>query len=82
MTTDLSTPDRQVLDVAGAALLLGATHKAVRQRIARRLLPYRKLGSRILFLRTELEEFLAALPGCTLSEAQQNLEVRRTHGLD
>lgn len=71
-----------VLDVAGAASFLGSTASAVRHRVARRLLPFRRLGSRIVFLRSEIEQFLATRPGCTVQEAQKNLEGRRPHGLD
>jgi excisionase family DNA binding protein len=45
------------------ARLLGRTPKAIRRMVERGQLPYRKLGRRILFLRAELDEFIAALPG-------------------
>ena len=66
-----------ILDVPGAAKLLGTTPKAVRQRLARNMIPYRKWGGRIHFIRSELESFIAALPGCTLEEAQINEERKR-----
>ena len=34
-------------------------------------------GGRICFIRSELESFIAALPGCTLEEAQNNEEEKR-----
>jgi len=70
-------PQAEVLDVVSAALLLGATEKAVRQRIARRLLPFRRLGGRIVFLRAELETFLSDLPGVTVDEARENLAAQQ-----
>jgi excisionase family DNA binding protein len=57
------------LTIAEAARPLGLTEKAVRQRILRGQLPYRKLGMRILIPSNELDQFLAALPGRTVEEA-------------
>ena len=74
MDGNLTEHSSQVLNVAGAAHLLGTSEKSIRQRIARRLLPFRKLGGRVIFLRAELESFLAGLPGCTSEEANQNVE--------
>jgi len=61
--------DGELLDVAGAAGLLGVTEKAVRGRVARRLLPHRKLNGRVVLIRRELLEFLEALPGTTVAQA-------------
>ena len=69
-------PPGQVLDVASTASFLGVTEKAVRARVARRLIPFRKWGGRIVFLRTELMEFLESLPGCDLANALQNQATR------
>jgi hypothetical protein len=66
----------RVLCVDAAAKFLGNTPKAVRQLQARRLLPYHKIGNRVIFLKEELEAFLRDLPGCTLAEAQANLAAR------
>lgn len=57
------------ISVAEAAPALGLTEKALRQRIARGQIPYRKLGKRILIPAEELEQFLAALPGRSAREA-------------
>ena len=69
-------PPGEVLDVASTATFLGVTEKAVRARVARRLIPFRKWGGRIVFLRTELLEFLESLPGCDLPDALQNQATR------
>lgn len=67
-----------VLDVSGAAEFLGSSHDYVRSRAARGQLPYRRWGGRLVFLRGELEQFLAeTLPGVTLEQVQQNIEARR-----
>ena len=62
------------LTVAEAAQRLGSTPKAIRQRIARQQLPYRKFGRKILIPLADLEAFLAALPGCTSDEALEAVE--------
>ena len=62
----------ELLDVAGAAALLGYSEKAVRGRVARRLLPHRKDNGRVVLIRRELLEFLDKLPGVTVAEALAN----------
>ncbi|THJ23576.1 MAG: helix-turn-helix domain-containing protein [Nitrospira sp. CG24E] len=66
------TVNGALLDVHGAAVFLGTTEKTLRGQVARRLIPFRRCGGRIYFVRSELEGWLAALPGCTLDEAKQN----------
>ncbi|MBZ5499259.1 MAG: helix-turn-helix domain-containing protein [Acidobacteriia bacterium] len=66
-----------MLDVAGAAELLGVTEKVIRARAARMLLPHRRWGGRLVFVRKEIEEFFQSLPGCSKDAALQNVEARR-----
>lgn len=66
----------ELLDVFSAATLLGCTEKTLRARVGRRTVPFRRFGGRVVFLRNDIEAFIADLPGCTLEEAQQNLAVR------
>lgn len=70
------TYDGAVMDVATLASFFGSTPKAVRAGVARRLLPHRRLGGRVLFIRTEIEQFLLDLPGVTLHQAIENLRAR------
>ena len=70
--------DGVALDVRGGASLLGGTEKQMRGMVARRIVPFRRLGTRIIFIRTELEQFLLSLDGCSLDEARKNREAR--HG--
>ncbi len=67
----------QVLDVRTASELIGATEKYIRGRVARRLIPFRRCGGRILFMRDELLEYHRRLPGCGLNEALENCIVRQ-----
>lgn len=53
----------ELLDVTACARLLGLTPWSVRKRVARRQLPFRKLGKRVMFLKTEILALLDTLPG-------------------
>lgn len=55
-----------ILDVRGAASLLGMTDKALRRQVERGRVPFRRLGRKVIFLRNELEAWLHELPGVTL----------------
>ena len=48
------------------------TQKTIRARVDRGLLPYRKWGGRIVFIRSEIEEFFQNLPGRSADEALRN----------
>jgi hypothetical protein len=65
-----------ILDVSAAAQFLGSTDKSLRAMVARRVVPFRRLNSRIIFLKEELVEFLQHLPGCSMDEARHNLHER------
>ena len=62
----------EVMDVDTTARFLGATSKVVRARYARRQLPGRKWSGRVVFLRSELLEFIRGLDGVPLAEALAN----------
>ncbi len=51
------------LSVDEAASLFGSTPDALYRKVERGQVPYRKWGKRLLFKRSELLEFLDALPG-------------------
>ena len=72
------TIDGAALDVRGASVFYGGTEKQTRGLVERRLIPFKRLGGRIIFLRSELEAWLSGLDGCTLDAARKNLEAR--HG--
>ena len=67
----------ELLDVQRAAAFIGVTDRTVYARVERRLLPFRRLNGRVVFLRDELGEFLRSLPGCDLDEAKANIAIRR-----
>jgi hypothetical protein len=68
-----------IRDVDGIAAFLGETPKTARAQVDRGLLPYRKLGGRIVFIIDEVQEFLRRLPGVTADEALANV-VKRNGG--
>ena len=70
----------RTLYIPEAAQDLGITEKALRAKVDRRMVPFRRWGSRIVFLRGELEKYLDELPGCRIEEALENDRVRRGDG--
>ena len=62
------------LAVSDAAAFLNRTEAAIYRLVARRQIPYRKYGRRLVFRRSELEQYLEALPGVTLEEVRRGYE--------
>jgi len=69
--------DVGLLTVRDAAALLGVSERTIRARIARRTIPFRRWGSRVLFVRAELSEFIRTLEGCEVGEATENITKRQ-----
>ena len=61
--------DRMALSIAEYSQRMGISEKAARQQVARRQIPFRKIGRKVVILVSELEEFLGALPGVSADEA-------------
>ena len=70
----------EYLTIDGVAELLGKKPKAMEKMVERHHVPFRKHGKRIIFKRTELEQFFDQLPGVTLEEAEQRVEERVGRG--
>lgn len=67
----------EILDVHTAAAFLGISEKATRARVNQGLLPFRKWGGKIIFVKSEIEKFIiATLPGTNLEQARANLAAR------
>ena len=66
-----------LLDIAHGAAFLGVTQRALRARVARHQVPFRKMGGRVVFVRVELEEFVSSLDGCSITEALLNVRGER-----
>jgi excisionase family DNA binding protein len=58
--------DREAMNTSAAAAFLDCTPTALYKLVSRRAIPFRKKGKKLLFLRSELEQFLRQLPGLRL----------------
>ena len=67
-----------LLGVSEGSALLGNLERSLRRFVARGIVPYRKLGSRIVFRRSELEQWIENLPGVSLKDAELNRKARRS----
>ena len=61
-------------NVPRAAQILETSEMAIYQMVARRKIPYRRLGRRIFFFEEELYRFLDSQPGTTVAEALEETE--------
>jgi excisionase family DNA binding protein len=60
---------QKYMTVTEAAELLHVTPKALRLKVARRQVPFRRFGKLIRFSALELEKYMTALGGCDAEEA-------------
>ena len=67
----------EILDVAAVAEWLGVSSDTIRARVARQQIPYRKWGKRIIFRRSEVDEYFKQLEGVSMEEALKNESARR-----
>ena len=65
--------ENDAYDVPSGAARLKITEKAMRARIARRQVPFRKLGARIIIPHDELERYIAGLNGVSVEEALERV---------
>ena len=71
------TLNGKILDIPTAASIYGGTESQWRARVDRKLVPFRRWGGRIIFLRTELDRFFEeTLTGCRLDEVVQRDKAR------
>ena len=71
--------DGEVMDVHSTAQdFFGGSEATVWSRKRRGMIPFRKYGGRVVFLRSELEQFFAQLPGVSVDEAIENIEARES----
>jgi hypothetical protein len=61
------------MDVAGAAVYLGRTPEAIYKAAQRRLIPFRRLGKKLVFDTVELDRYMQALEGVDVAEATARL---------
>jgi len=63
--------EKRFLTTREAAQLLGITQQALRIRVCRREIPFRKWGRRTIFITREVENFIDRLPGLRASEMRR-----------
>ena len=68
--------DGEVMDIPALAAMIGGTEKCARARVARGLLPYRKWGGRVIFIKSEILSFLSKLEGVSVDQALTNVAAR------
>lgn len=61
-----------LLDVKSAAEFLGGSERWLRRLLERGVVPCKRIGRNVYFKRSELEEFVTALPGISVREAHYN----------
>lgn len=71
------TIDGEILDVSGLASFLGTSEKMIRARVDRGLLPFHRWSGRLIFVRSEVMDYMRGLPGCSVEEATENEAMRR-----
>jgi hypothetical protein len=62
-------PNRRYGSLPEVALYLGKTNKAVEKLVERRQIPFKCMQKRLIFDFSELDQWIASLPGTTLQEA-------------
>jgi predicted DNA-binding transcriptional regulator AlpA len=68
--------DEKFLTLVECAELIGCTPGAVRNLVMRRMIPYRKPAGRLVFLTTEIEQWIYQAPGVTFEDIQKEREVQ------
>jgi hypothetical protein len=68
------------LDLRSTSMFMGFSEKKLRGMVERRMIPFTRVGGRIVFIKSALEHWLSELDGCSVEEALKNLEQRRGEG--
>ena len=63
----------EYLDLQEAATFIRRSPQALYRMVGRRQVPYRKCGRRLLFKRSELVQYLEALPGVKIEEMRREV---------
>jgi hypothetical protein len=62
-------PNRRYGSLPEVAIYIGRTNKAVEKLVERQQIPFRRMNRRLVCDFTEIDRWLASLPGTTLEEA-------------
>ena len=66
-----------LLGVSETSALIGNTERSLRALVAAGMIPYRKLGGRVVFRRVEIEKWIETLEGVSLKDAEANRKARQ-----
>jgi len=66
-----ATMTREFLDTRAVAEMLNRSEAAIRNLVLRKAIPYRKPGGRLMFLRSEICEWIENAPGLSLAELKK-----------
>ena len=69
MSRSTNPPNCRYGSLPEVAIYIGRTNKAVEKLIERRQIPFRRMNRRLVFDFSEIDQWLAGLPGTTLEEA-------------
>ena len=65
--------DKEILTTSEAAAYLSRTPGAIRNLVLRRAIPHRKPGGRLIFLRSELDQWIDKSPGVRLETLLEDM---------
>ena len=60
--------NKDYLNTAECGGFVGRSDGAIRNLVLRRAIPFRKVGGRLVFLRSEIKEWIERAPGLSLAE--------------
>ncbi len=64
--------NEEYLNTKENADFIGRTPGAIRNLVLRRAIPFRKVGGRLVFLRSEIEAWINMAPGVTVEDLKKN----------
>jgi predicted DNA-binding transcriptional regulator AlpA len=64
-----SSTSRRYGALPEVAIYIGRTNKAVEKLVERRQIPFKRMNRRLVFDFSEIDQWLASMPGTTLEEA-------------
>jgi len=71
----LEAVKKQIWNTKEVGEFLGRSPAAVRNLVLRRCIPYRKLAGRLIFLKSEMEEWIHDAPGISINKLKSNNEI-------
>jgi len=67
--------EEKLMNTGDVAEFLGRSEGAIRNLVLRRVIPYRKVAGRLVFLKSEIESWIAKSPGMRLKDIDTSLNM-------